>query len=348
MYVLGTPSSSLDVNLSIFELGITSFNLIAMKQQIQDDFAVERDLSLGILLQNPTIRGISSALGAELSKPREYDPVGPLQTQGNKTPLWCVHPGSGDILVFIQLAQQFADRPVYALRTRGYNPGEKFFSGPQEAADTYCKHIKMTQRDGPYARAGYSIGSTLAFEIAKRLRAQGDEVRFLASIDYPPFISGYVAHLNWTDVLLHISFFLELIDEKTMVDITYDLHQKSREETLHYILEIADQERLIALAFDKTKLVLVSDIAEAFRIGAANYEPTKSVKQMDVFVADPPTYAAKNRGDWMANHLARWGELSDTEPFFHECLGIHAKVLNKEYIQDFTKKLKAAMRRRGV
>ena len=139
--LLGTPSSSLDVNLSIFELGITSFNLFGMKQQIQDDFALEKDLSLGIPLKNPTIRGMSSALGAEFSKTRQYDPVVPLQTQYSKTPLWCVHPGSSDILVFIQLAQQFAERPVYALRTRGYNPGEKFFSSPQEAADTYCKHI---------------------------------------------------------------------------------------------------------------------------------------------------------------------------------------------------------------
>lgn len=98
----------------------------------------------------------------------------------------------------------------------------------------------MTQREWSYAIAGYSLGSTLAFEIAKRLRAEGDEVRFLASMDYPPFISGYVAHLNWTEVLLHILFFLKLVDEKTMVDITCDLHQKSREEALDYILEIAD------------------------------------------------------------------------------------------------------------
>ena len=63
---------------------------------------------------------------------------------------------------------------------------------------------------------------------------------------------------------------------------------------------------------------------------------------------NPPTYAAENREDWMANHLARWGELSDTKLCFHECFGVHAKMLDKEYIQDFTKKLKAAMRRRGV
>ncbi|KAL6713904.1 hypothetical protein ACLMJK_008398 [Lecanora helva] len=346
--LLEMPSSSIDVNSSIFELGVTSFNLIAVKQQIQTSLTPDRDLSFGILLKEPSTRGIASAIDDELSKPHEYDPVVPLQTQGTKTPLWCIHPGSGDILVFIQLAQQFADRPVYALRTRGYNPGEELFSGPEEAADTYCKHIRLMQANGPYAIAGYSLGSTLAFEVAKRLRSQGCEVRFLASIDYPPFISGYVAHLDWIDVLLHISFFLELIDESTMINITEALHKMSRDEALDYMLEIADNERLAALACDKAKLALISDIGEAFRVGVTNYEPTAGVQQMDVFVADPPTYAAKNREDWRENRLGRWRELSDTEPIFHECLGIHAKMLNKEYIQDFSRRLKAAMRGRGV
>ena len=114
------------------------------------------------------------------------------------------------------------------------------------------------------------------------------------------------------------------------------------------MLKISEQERLTALEVDKAKLALTSDIAEAFRAGVTNYEPTKGVNQTDVFVADPPTYAAKDREDWVVNYLGRWRELSDTEPVFHECLGIHAKMLNKEYIQDFSKRLKTAMRRSGV
>ena len=345
---LEIPAPDIDASASIFELGITSFNLIAVKSKIQKDLAPDRDLPFGILLGEPTIAGIGAAIDTELSKPRAYDPVVPLQTQGHKTPLWCVHPGSGDILVFIALSQQFTDRPVYALRTRGYNPGEPFFSGPAEAAETYAKHIKLTQPTGPYAIAGYSLGSTLGFEVAKRLRQQGEEVRFLASIDYPPFISGYVRDLNWIDVLLHIAFFLELIDERTMVYITPLLHTKTRDEALDYILSIADLERVHALAVDKTKLGLISDIAEAFRVGVIDYEPTSGVQQMDVFVADPPTYAAKDRADWRTNRLGRWCELSEEKPVFHDCEGIHAKMLNKEFIGDFTKKLKAAMRRRGV
>lgn len=348
--MLEIPAPEIDASTSIFELGITSFNLIAVKSQIQRALAPDRDLPFGILLRDPTIAGIGAAIDTELSKPRAYDPVVPLQTQGHKTPLWCVHPGSGDILVFIALSQQFTDRPVYALRTRGYNPGETFFSGPAEAADTYTKHIKLTQPLGPYAIAGYSLGSTLGFEVAKRLRQQGDQVQFLASIDYPPFISGYVRHLNWIDVLLHIAFFLELIDEPTMVDITPTLHAQAdnRDAALDFILGIADPDRVHALAVDRAKLALISDIAEAFRVGVVDYEPTPGVEQMDVFVADPPTYAAKDRQDWRDNRLGRWCELSEERPVFHDCEGIHAKMLNKEFIGEFVKKLKAAMRRRGV
>ena len=121
--------SSIDVKASMFELGVSSFNLIAVKHQIQAELAPERDFSFGILLSDPATRGISSAVDTGLSKPWQYQPVIPLQTQGNKTPLWCVHPGSGDTLVFIRLAEQFADGPVHALRTRGYNPGGEFFTG---------------------------------------------------------------------------------------------------------------------------------------------------------------------------------------------------------------------------
>ena len=351
--MLELQSSEIGANASIFELGITSFNLIAVKQQIQAALAPDRDLPFSILLQDPTIRGIASAIDTELSRPHAYDPVVPLQTQGHKIPLWCIHPGSGDILVFIQLAQQFIDRPVYALRTRGYNPGEAFFPTLAEAADTYTTHIKLTQPHGPYAIAGYSLGSTLAFEVAKRLRAQGAAVAFLASIDYPPFIRGYVLHLDWTDVLLHIAFFLELIPEDTMLAHTAVLHAlPTRAAQLEHIMDLADSARLAALACDTPKLALITDIAEAFRAGVveAAYEPMPGVEQMDVFVAEPPAYAARDRGDWRENKLGRWREMVDEggEVRFWECEGVHAKMLNGEFVGGFARRLKGAMRGRGI
>ena len=57
----------------------------------------------------------------------EYNPVVTLQYNGSKTPLWLIHPGIGEILVFLGLVQYFPDRQIHALRTRGFNPGEKPF-----------------------------------------------------------------------------------------------------------------------------------------------------------------------------------------------------------------------------
>lgn len=291
---------------------------------------------------------IASSISSLLSQPTVYTPIVPLQPHGSGTPLFCIHPGSGDIIVFIALASHFSTRPVYALRTRGYNPDERFFTSIEETANTYAEHIRKTQPEGPYAIAGYSLGSTLAYEVAKVLESQGQQVKFLASIDYPPHIAHYVRNLDWIDVLLHIAFFLELIDEKTMDDNTPHMHTLDREAALSYILSKSDAERASALAIDKERLALISDIAENFRVHVQTYEPTGTVESLDVFVADPPSYAAKDRKDWRENKLGPWVDFSRTDTKFHDCPGIHAKMLNREHMNGFAKIFKAAMRRRGV
>lgn len=291
---------------------------------------------------------MSSAIDKLMSQPTKYTPIVPLQPHGSGTPLFCIHPGSGDVLVFIALAAHFSTRPVYALRSRGYNPKERFFRSIAETVETYVAHIREIQPEGPYAIAGYSLGSTLAFEVGKLLEAQGQEVQFLASIDYPPHIAHYVRGLDWIDVLLHIAFFLELIDEKTMVEVTPLLHTFERQAALSHILAIGDAERAAALAVDVERLGLITDIAENFETCVQDYEPVGSVERMDVFVADPPTYAARDRSDWRVNKLGRWADFARSDVEFHECPGIHAKMLNREHMADFAKIFKAAMRRRGV
>ncbi|TVY84048.1 Microperfuranone synthase [Lachnellula suecica] len=347
--LLKISPKEISMKSSIFELGVDSFNLIILKAMLQKTIDIEIDIPVSVLLTEPDIGSISAAIDSLLSKPIVYDPIVPLQRHGTKTPLFCIHPGSGDILVFIALAAHFPTRPVYAIRTRGYNPNEKLFTSIQETADTYASHIRKTQPEGPYAIAGYSLGSTLAYEVGKVLEAQGQQVKFLASIDYPPHIKRYICGLDWVDVLLHIAFFLELIDEVTMVDITPKLHaMASNADALAYILEIGDKERATALAIDAPKLELISDIAENFRVNVETYEPIGQVTNLDVFVADPPTYAANGRKDWRDNKLGKWADFSRTETVFWDCPGTHAKMLNAQHMAEFAKIFKRAMKRRAL
>ncbi|KAK1704666.1 uncharacterized protein BDZ83DRAFT_594848 [Colletotrichum acutatum] len=347
--LLEMPVVEIDVETSIFDHGVDSMHLILLKSRIQGAaIGGQVDIPMSVLLIEPTVVAIASAIDRLVSHPIVYTPVVPLQQNGSGTPLFCIHPGSGDILVFIALAAHFPTRPVYALRSRGYNPGESFFSSIEATAELYAAEICKAQPQGPYAIAGYSLGSTLAFEVGKVLEKQGREVRFLASIDYPPHIAHYVRGLDWIDVLLHIAFFLELVDEETMKDITPHLHTLSRDEALSYVLRVGDAERASALAVDIERLALISDIAENFRVNVQSYEPVGNVDSLDVFVADPPSYAARDRQDWRENKLESWVDFTRTGAKFHNCPGIHAKMLNKEHMADFAKIFKAAMWMRGV
>jgi thioesterase domain-containing protein len=220
----------------------------------------------------------------------------------------------------------------------------------EETIQTYTYNIQKTQPQGPYALAGYSLGSSLAFEVAKRLESQGQEVRFLGSIDYPPHIAEYISGQNWIDVLVQISFFLELIDEETMRSARANLHKQSlpRDNALAYVLSLGDSERVGALALHPEALGRIVDIAENFRVQGEVYRPSGSVDHIDVFVADPPSYTATNRQDWRDNKLGRWREFSRSGIEFYECPSTHTKMLNPEHVPGFVKRLKAAMKKRGV
>jgi thioesterase domain-containing protein len=63
-------------------------------------------------------------------------------------------------------------------------------------ADSCLELLKSVQPHGPYLLAGHSIGGSVAYEIASRLRAQGEEVALLVLLDTPaPDTLGLKARL---------------------------------------------------------------------------------------------------------------------------------------------------------
>ncbi|EED20740.1 NRPS-like enzyme, putative [Talaromyces stipitatus ATCC 10500] len=346
--ILKIPAEGISLDSSIFDLGVSSFNLMLLKARVEDALETKIEIPLSVLLTEPTVGTIATLIEKALSETPDYNAIVPLQTQGTKTPLFCIHPGSGDIIVFIALAAHFPTRPVYAVRTRGYNPNERLFTSIRETVETYVRHIRQMQPKGPYAIAGYSLGSTIAYEVAKELEAQGQEVRFLASIDFPPHITHYIQGLDWIDVLLHISFYLELINETLMLHISPYMHTLDREEAVERILDISNPARMEALGLNAERLALITGITENLRVNLLDYKPTGTVDRMDVFVADPPSYAALDRQDWKNKKLGRWADFVRSSVEFHDCAGIHAKMLNREHMADFARIFKMAMKRRGV
>lgn len=334
-------------NTSIFEMGVSSIEIIKLKTQIQRSLNLKAEIPVITMMTNPTIHGLATAL-IKSREPKVYSPVVTLQAGGTKTPLWLVHPGVGEVLVFLNLAKYIVDRPVYALRARGFDEGETYFKDIPEVIHTYHAAIKEKQPSGPYAIAGYSYGAMLAFNITKLLESHGDKVPFLGVFNLPPHIKFRMRQLDWTEVILNLAYFLDLISEDYAHEISPAMHQLSNESTLDFIISHAPPARMEEMALDKKKLATWADLAYNMHSISLDYDPSGVVARMDVFYAVPLAAVAKSKGQWLEEHLSRWSEFVLEEPRFHEVEGAHYTMISPAHAFSFQKTLRAVLQERGV
>jgi thioesterase domain-containing protein len=123
--------------------------------------------------------------------PAPSDPAGKtlavLQPKGRKPPLFLVHGVGGEIVNFHSLVRHLGeDLPVYGLQAPLEDEDTDADALVEETAATYLHAIRGVQPRGPYRLAGYSFGATVAYEMARRLRADGEAVSFLGCIDQAP------------------------------------------------------------------------------------------------------------------------------------------------------------------
>ncbi|KAK4116022.1 acetyl-CoA synthetase-like protein [Canariomyces notabilis] len=372
----GDPEFDIDVDMPVWELGFTSMTLIRLKHAIDKRLGIS--LPLVTLMKNPTARSLAAALsdmlllnklnqnghdtppnGATPQVPSQthYNPVVTFRSTGSRTPLWLVHPGVGEVLVFAGLVQHLTDddRPVYAFRAPGFKPGEQHFESVSQAVDTYVAALRRRQPRGPYALAGYSYGAMLALEMAKRLQDdKREEVRFLGSFNLPPHIKTRMRHLNWNLCLLNLAYFVGLISDERAArieELGYDdeANPEHRSQALAIILGAADKARLEELGIGEAELARWADVAYGLQHMAVDYEPSGQVDSIDVFHAVLLRAVAATREAWLRDHLSRWQEFCKTGGVrFREVGGAHYTMIGPDYVAGFAMVLKQALRDRGV
>jgi acyl-CoA synthetase (AMP-forming)/AMP-acid ligase II/thioesterase domain-containing protein len=340
------PEEDIGTSTSLFEMGVSSIEMIRLKTSIESTLALRHEIPIITMMNNPTILALSAAI-FELSKPKEYNPIVTLQPGGSKTPLFLIHPGVGEVLVFLNMAKYIVDRPVYALRARGFDDNEDPFTSIPEIVSTYHAAIKRVQSQGPYAMAGYSYGSMLAVEIAKVLESEKQEVNFLGVMNLPPHIKLRMRQLDWISVLLHLAYFLDLMTEEHAHAISPAMHLLPPEEVLAHVLEQSPPARLQQMALDANRLRKWTDISYGLHVIAHDYDPSSTVSKMDVFYAIPLAAVAKDKQDWLDNHLSKWDQFVE-EVRFHEVEGAHYTMLGPDNILSFQKKLRGALAKREV
>ncbi|KAL9619123.1 MAG: hypothetical protein Q9160_006212 [Pyrenula sp. 1 TL-2023] len=346
---LGLHNLNMGVETPVLDTGVSSVELFRLKSLIEKSFDIE-EVPMVTIMTNVTIRSLASAIKDIKNSQYEvnYEPVITLQPEGPKTPLWLIHPGIGEILVFLRLVQYFRDRPIHALRTRGFNPGEQPFVNLDEVVTAYYGAVKKLQPHGPYAIAGYSYGSMLAFEISKLLVANNDSVQFLGSFNLPPHIKDRMRMLDWTAGLLHIAHFCSIITEQRSDQLAEELRCLPPPDQVAKLLAESDQHRCTELALTRSSLLNWTNVAWSLQKIGWEYDPSGLVSHMDVFYCQPLKVVARTREEYLKTKLVHWRDFVREDVRFHEVGGEHYTMLGDDHVSKFQHTLKKALTARGL
>ncbi|REJ78556.1 MAG: non-ribosomal peptide synthetase [Acidobacteria bacterium] len=327
-------TSPIGITDNFFEIGGHSLAALRMFSKVEANF--DKTIPLATLFEADTIEKLADVLANEDWAPRESSLV-PIQPEGSKPPLFCMHAVGGNVLFYSDLARRLGeDQPVYGLQARRLSGRQLGHDSIEEMAAYYIREIREVQPEGPYFLGGSSFGGLVAYEAARQLTAAGESIGMVAFFDtaapgYPNYLRRttalkrtiFKAFRRWqhhTNSLLKLSFKakFEYIDERLAKALT-KYRRKFRDtirvkQTSAYIEE--------GRALPDHLLRLENRLEQA----AKNYDPRPYPGKVTLFrasrqplgIVPDPTLNWKNF------------EIGDLE--IHEVEGHHGSIVREPYV----------------
>jgi amino acid adenylation domain-containing protein len=250
---------------NFFKIGGHSLLVMKIIHRIRQ--STQQKLPLSVLFQAPTVAELARLLKQPSSK-FSSNLIVPIITKGKRPPFYLIHPGGGTVFCYHRLARLLqTDQPIYGIRAFGTEPGDPpAIASVIEMAQIYRQAIRQQQPSGPYALGGWSLGGTIAFEMARQWQDEGETIFLLALLDsfssirpqwqhwlttLAPRVSTDMGHFSWHNLMEYFHYRLSIPRNKLP---SYDHPQRWAElltlDTDHQLLPAdtseEDEERLWA------------------------------------------------------------------------------------------------------
>jgi hypothetical protein len=183
-----------------FDLGGDSLLAVVMIDRIEEIFG--HGIAVAGLLSEGDVTIERFAALAVADSPDLKAPVVPIRKGGGRPPLFFLHGDylSGGIYCRELVRHLNRDQPFLALSPIGFD-GRPIPSSYEAMAEQHLQTIRDIQPHGPYILGGECNGGLVAYEIARLLEAQGEQVRLLMMLS----ASAQNVRFAWLSTCLRVA-----------------------------------------------------------------------------------------------------------------------------------------------
>lgn len=283
-------------------------------------------------VEHRTVAGIAShAAGV-----RQRTPLVWFARSGAADPLFCVHPGGGSAHWYRGLAEELeGNRPLAAFEWTGTDDGEP--ESVPDIARRYLTALRQDRPEGPYLLLGWCGGGAIAWEMARTLRAEGEQVRLLLLDPVGVSDEGYLSMPRELEILTRGVEICRFLDTQPPAEEAAPL----RQELLQILRQVVED--------DGGNPVTEADLGPAWlpRLSAwrqllrarMDYRFTAYPADLDLVLGDE-LVAERHvaiEGQRYDDYLRHWSDRVIGDIRVHRVPGDHLGVLKPPHVSDLAR-----------
>jgi thioesterase domain-containing protein len=176
------PARPIGVRDNFFDLGGHSLLAAQLVGHIEQVYG--QRLALSALFARPTVEQLVDALQDGEEGPERKARLLPVQAVGSRTPFFFLHGDwTGGAFYCFALARECGpEQPFYVLEPYRFSAAEQPPTF-EEMAAAHIEAMREVQPKGPYRLGGFCNDGLLAYEMARQLERDGEDVEVLALIN---------------------------------------------------------------------------------------------------------------------------------------------------------------------